>query len=226
MVGGGFGQTMRRVTLGAGGLSRGLRGIPARHRISCSVSCPLCLQACAIPPTSHNSHCSALPLLHCFTGWSATGLLSHPLTSTGGSNLTSNSPNVGLATAQQPATETPVEQFNIPLNCSGLPTKCEGSGVMSPRYSFILPLQAAQPSHALKKGEIQTAAAEECVKRPRFQSSQTFSVLSPVCYSCNFAGGLSAKREKFTPKNLGVKVLAFRCQIFPFQQFPVPTDYL
>ena len=93
---------------------------------------------------------------------------------------------------------------------------------MSPRYSFILPLQAAQPSHALKKGEIQTAAAEECVKRPRFQSSQTFSVLSPVCHSCNFAGGLSAKREKFTPKNLVSKSWHSDAKFFHFNssQFP------
>ena len=93
------GQTTRRVTLGAGGLSRGLRGILARHRISCSVRWLLaCKRVLSHPPPS------ALPL-HCFTGSSLArlplGYSSYPLTC---SNLTSTSPNVGL-TSGQPATE-------------------------------------------------------------------------------------------------------------------------
>ena len=77
-------QTTRRVTLGAGGLSRGLRGIPARHRISCSVSCPppLLLFACKRvlshpPPTTHIALlwlCCTVSLVGLPPGYSATHL--------------------------------------------------------------------------------------------------------------------------------------------------------
>ena len=111
-------------------------------------------------------------------------------------------------------------QFNIPLNCSALSTKCEGTGKSSPgvHSSFSSP---PLPSRATprKKGEIH--AAERNVSKPQFQSSQKISVLSVWCRSCNFAG-LPAKKGEIHTKEC-VKVLAFRCQNFPFQQFPFPT---
>ena len=156
------GQTTRRVTLGAGGLSRGLRGILARHRISCSVRWLLaCKRVLSHPPPS----ACTVSLVRLPLGYS-----SYPLTC---SNLTSTSPNVGLTSAQ-PATGASIPHSSQ-LQCSrcGLSTKCEPA--------LIHPPPSPAESHALKKGEIHT---EECVKA-------SFSIFSNVfCFeshSCNFA---------------------------------------
>ena len=92
-------------------------------------------------------------------------------------------------------------QFNIPLNCSGLSTKCEAALIHPPP-------SPAEESHALKKGETHT---EECVK-PRFQSSQTFSVWS-VCWPAPLMQLRAKTSHQRMCQSLGI----------PMPKFPIST---
>ena len=77
-------------------------------------------------------------------------------------------------------------QFNIPLNCSALSTKCEGTGKSSVHSSSPLFFStAAKQSHAQEKGG-NWRCREECVKASVsiFSKDFSFECLVPLVQLC------------------------------------------
>ena len=127
-------------------------------------------------------------------------------------NPTSNSPNVGLPCPPPIATET-LEQFNSPPNCSGY-----HPNVRSALSHSSSPFTCER--HALEKGE--NSHRSGMCQSFVFNLLKHFGLQRLLFYSCNFAG--LGKKGKIQREEC-VRVLAFQCQNFPFQEYLFPTAY-
>ena len=111
------------------------------------------------------------------------------------------------------ATET-LEQFNSPPNCSGY-----HPNVRSALSHSSSPFTCER--HALEKGgnSHRSGMCQSFV----FNLLKHFGLQRLLLYSsCNFAG--LGKKGKIQGKEC-VRVLAFQCQNFPFQEYLFPTAY-
>ena len=159
---------------------------------------PACKRVLSHPPTTHHA-------LHCFT------VPPLPL----GYSLTCTRALISPLTHQMwgcPSSCYRV-QFNIPLNCSALSTKCEGTGKSSPGVHSSSPLffsTAAKQSHAQEKGG-NSRCREECVKASVsiFSKDFSFECLVPLVQLCWAASKKGRNSHQRMCQSLGIPMPKF-----------------